>query len=116
MRTFAENFTCRIVWYLDKTYSLILDPAVEIVEKKRGDAFSVTCSINQTGYYSSNISWFKGNNALSTTGSVTGTLNLLRLIFVSLKEEDAGTYKCNATDNQKIQEVKFKLIVFGKLT
>ena len=106
----------RIVLYSDITDSINLYPAVERVEKKKGDAFSITCLVKQIGYYSSNINWFKDNKALTTTGSITRTLNLLQLNFTNLKEEDTGTYKCNITDDQDIQEEKFKLIVYGKLT
>ena len=110
------NLKIRINSYLDNTDSLNLQPEVEVVEKKKGGAFSIACSTKQTRYYSSNINWFKDNNALPTTVSVIRDLDLLRLNFASLKEEDTGTYKCNITDDQKIEEVKFKLIVLGKLT
>ena len=66
-------------------------------------------------YYSSNMNWLKDNSALLPTVSVNRTLDLLQLNFASLKEEDTGTYKCIIPDDKKIPEVKFKLIVFGKL-
>lgn len=105
----------KIIFYLDRKDSLILDPGVERVEKKEGDAFSITCSTKQTGYYSSYLNWFKDNSALAIPDSDARTLYLLRLKFTSLKEEDTGAYKCNITDDRKIQEVKFILLVLGKL-
>lgn len=109
------NLKIRILSYLDKTDSLNLNPAVERVEKKEGGAFSIACSAKQTMYYSSNMNWLKDNSALLPTVSVNRTLDLLQLNFASLKEEDTGTYKCIISDDKKIPEVKFKLIVFGKL-
>lgn len=38
----------------------------------------------------------------------------LRLDFVSLKLEDSGIYTCNVTDDPRVRERRFQLIVFGK--
>ena len=100
--------------HLDDKDPLILYPAVERVERKKGSNFSIMCTTKRMRYYSRNFDWFKENNVLPHTANVIRHSTFLRLDFSALKVEDAGTYKCNVTDDANLQEKRFQLIVFGK--
>ena len=102
------------ILYLDKAESLNLYPAVERVEKKKGSKFSIICTTEHMQYYSRRFNWFKDSKILTDMTLVIRHSAFVRLNFVSLKLDDSGMYKCNITDDPKVPERRFHLIVFGK--
>ena len=112
---FYITFLC--IWYilyLDKAESLNLYPSVERVEKKKGSNFSIICTTEHMQYYSRRFNWFKDSKILTDMTLVIRHSAFVRLNFVSLKLDDSGMYKCNITDDPKVPERRFHLIVFGK--
>ena len=102
------------ILYLDKAESLNLYPAVERVEKKKGSKFSIICTTEHMQYHSRRFNWFKDSKILTDMTLVIRHSAFVRLNFVSLKLDDSGMYKCNITDDPKVPERRFHLIVFGK--
>ena len=112
---FYITFFCILyILYLDKAESLNLYPSVERVEKKKGSKFSITCTTEHMQYYSRRFNWFKDSRILTDKTLVIRHSTFVRLNFVSLKLGDSGMYKCNITDDPKVPERHFHLIVFGK--
>ena len=114
MLLFSFSLTLFFCLYLDKADSLNLYPAVERVEKKKGSNFSIICTTEHMQYYSRKFNWFKDSSILTDMTMVIRHSTFIRLNFVSLKLDDSGMYKCNITDDPKVPETCFQLIVFGK--
>ena len=100
--------------YIDDKDPLILYPAVERIERKKGANFSILCTTERMRYYSKNFEWFKENGVLPNTSNVVRYSTFLRLDFANLQVEDTGVYKCNVTDETNLKEKRFQLTVFGK--
>ena len=112
---FYITFLCILyILYLDKAESLNLYSSVERVEKKKGSKFSIICTTEHMQYYSRRFNWFKDSKILTDMTLVIRHSAFVRLNFVSLKLDDSGMYKCNITDDPKVPERRFHLIVFGK--
>ena len=84
-------------FYLDNKDPLELYPSLEQVKRKKGSTFN----------------WFKENGILPNTTTFVRHSTFLRLNIASLKVEDTGTYKCNVTNDQSLEDKRFQLIVFG---
>ena len=64
------------------------------------------------GYPPGTLKWFKNDSYISSsTGLVKPNSNSILLQFSSLKEEDAGSYKCRIENSVGIQQKGFELLV-----
>ena len=100
-------------FYLDNKDPLELYPSLEQVKRKKGSNFSIICTTGPMRYYSRNFNWFKENGILPNTTTFVRHSTFLRLNIASLKVEDTGTYKCNVTNDQSLEDKRFQLVVFG---